>query len=1187
MIAETWAELLKTPNVGMHQNFFGLGGHSLLAIEILCKLRKHFVINLSLNDFFTRPTVAEQAALINAQLLGNGEALQEPRAGSTDITIGRLPTGREALENLLLQRRSAVVDEGVIPRRDRSTTCPLSPAQERLWFLEQLHPGMRAYNEGDAVRLQGRLDIGLLQRALNVVIERHEVLRTLIQVVDGRPIQVIQDRWPIRIEKIDLPPLPVRRPDAEIDRLVTEQLGRPFDLAAAPGIRGTVVRVDEDDHVFILSMHHIVCDGWSMAVVYRELEAIYRALRQGEPHHLPDPPLQYGDFAAWQQQQVSRDEYAGEAAFWKEYFRGAPDHQDLPTDYARPGAFTYRGEKRIFPLGLSATERIRGFSRDEGVSIFMTLTAALNALLYRYTGQDDIVLGVPIANRDRPELASLIGILIAFQAMRTDLSGNPTFRDLVRRVRQGLLDINAHRAIPFDKVVETVRPRRDVSRSPLFQILLIWKDRNVQMQFMELDGLTVSYMNAHTAAAKYDLTLYLTDVGEEIWLELEYCTDLFTAETIRRMVGHFQTLLEGAVASPEERLDSLPVLTAAERHQLLVEWNDTRADYPRQSCLHELFEAQASQTPDKVAVVCEGRECTYHELNQHADRLAWHLRMLGVGPDVLVGLYMDRSLEMVVGVLGILKAGGAYLPMDPAHPSQRLGFLLEDAQPRVIVTQQRLAGALPPHAASVVCLDAPGWQSGAGLRDPREHRIGNGKLPLPLDPTSLAYVLYTSGSTGRPKGVQVSHRAVVNLLTSMRREPGLATDDKLLSVTTLAFDIAALELFLPLTTGACVVIASREVATDGRRLARLLDECGATVMQATPATWRMLLQVGWRGNPRLKVLCGGEALPRDLAEHLLPRCAALWNLYGPTETTIWSAACRVFPGQPIVIGRPIANTQFHVLDRHLRPVPAGVPGELYIGGDGLARGYLNRPELTVERFIVDPFDGGAEGRLYRTGDLARWRPNGEVEFLGRTDHQVKVRGHRIELGEIEAVLAQYPRIRDQVVATWADASGENRLVAYVVAQPGATVEMGAIRAFLQLKLPDYMIPTALVVLDALPLTANNKVDRKALPDPAETSVLVPCGYTAPRTEVEEKLAAIWAEALGTDRVGIHDNFFELGGHSLMAARLFTRVEAEFGRSFPLATLFRAQTVAEMAAILIDEPDRDTSPGAVTFRTGDR
>ncbi len=1086
IIAETWAEMLKIPVVGVQQNFFGLGGHSLLAIEILCRIRKQFSVGLSINDFFTKPTVAQQAALVSERLAGEGCNGEIIRPNPNGPGLQSFPSGREALETFLLQRGNTLGEGGMIPPRDRSLVCPLSPAQERVWFLEQLHPGQRAYNDGEAVRLHGKLDSGLLEEALNVVVERHEVLRTLIQVVDGRPVQVVHDAWPLRLRD----DRPVQPAGPRARGRGRTPLGRGALQAVHPERRTGYSRHPDPVNSRGSCPHRDVAP-------HRVRRLVPRYPLQGAGRDLPGalpapttspspPPLQYGDYATWQQQKVLRNEFAKEAAFWKEYLRGIPDYLELPTDGPRPEKFTYEGEKRIFRLGREVSAQIRRFSRSEGVSLFMTLTAAFKTLLYRYTGQDDIVLGVPIANRDAAELSSLFGFLIDFQALRTDLSGNPTFRELLGRVREGLLDVQDHRAIPFDKVVELLRPRRDPSRAPLFQTMLIWKDRGVQMQFIELEGLTVSHLAAHTRAAKYDLTLYLTDAGDEIWLEVEYCTDLFSADMIGRLVGHFQTLLDGIVANPEERLDALPLLTSAECQQVLVEWNDTAADYPRDSCLHELFEEQVERTPGKVAVVFEDNRYTYSELNQRADQLARHLRSLGVGPEVLVGLYLERSLEMVVGLMGVLKAGGAYLPLDPSYPADRLGFMLDDARPRVVLTQRRFADALPPHASAVVCLDAPTAQTAVTPTDSRNDWDDQGEVLGKPSPDSLAYVLYTSGSTGRPKGVQIPQRALVNLLTSMRREPGLAAEDTFLAVTTLAFDIAALELFLPLTTGACVVIADREVAADGRRLARLLEDSSATVMQATPATWRMLLQAGWRGNPKLKVLCGGESLPRDLAEHLLPICAELWNLYGPTETTIWSAAWRVSPGQPILLGRPIANTQFYVLDRLLRPVPAGVSGELFIGGDGLARGYLNRPELTAERFIADPFRPGSTACLYRTGDCVRYRPDGCLEYLGRLDHQVKVRGHRIELGEVEAVLGQHPQVRDRVVVARQDSSGENRLVAYVVPRDNTILSYGQLRDFLKPKLPAYMIPSALVVLDALPLTANGKLDRRALPDPDES-----------------------------------------------------------------------------------------------------
>jgi amino acid adenylation domain-containing protein len=1157
MIAQTWAEALDVETVGVQDNFFGLGGHSLLAMETIARLRKHFAVPLSVNEFFTHPTVRRQAALVSERLGGDAAA-----------------PGAAALEQALRARRNAGADRDAIPPRDRSLPCPLSPAQERLWFLQQLNPDFSAYNEAEAARFRGPLNVKSLEDALNTVVARHEILRTLIDMSGERPVQVVRESWRVHLRRIDLAGLAPQERESELQRLLKEEPRQSFDLTAAPGIRAALVRCGPEDHVFILTLHHMVCDGWSLPILYHELAAAYRAACRGEPLDLSPVPLQYADFATWKVRQVEGGVFAEDLAFWKGYLRGAPASLELPPRGPRPERFTYEGEKRTYPLGGDLAQALHRLSCREEVSLFTALTAAFNVLLSRYSGLDDVVLGIPIANRDRPELLSLFGFLIDFQALRTDLSGNPTFRELLVRVRQGILDVNAHRAVPFNMVVEALNPPRDLARAPVFQTLLVWKDRHVQMQFMELEGLTTSHVTAHPGISKFDLTVWLTDVEDDIWLEVEYCTDLFDAEGIGQLIEAFRVLLKAVVADPEQHLARLPVLTSEVCQRLVVEWNDTRTDYPRDSLLHELFEAQAARTPEKTAIICEGRACTYAQLNHRAEQLARHLRALGVGPEALVALYADRSLEAVVGLLGILKAGGAYLPLDPLHPPERLAFMLADARPLVVLTQPDLRSNLPPHNAHVLSLENFGPQVHGALNG---HTGGGGAglACLPQAPTSLAYVLYTSGSTGRPKGVQVCHRAVVNLLTSMRRQPGLGADDVLLAVTTLAFDIAALEIFLPLTTGARVVIAPREVVGDGRRLSRLVGESGATVMQATPATWRMLLDAGWEGNRRLKVLCGGEALPPDLAERLLPRCAELWNLFGPTETTIWSTAWQVRLGQPIAIGRPIANTKAYVLDHEMQAVPLGVSGELYLGGDGLARGYLNRPELTAARFVPDPFHPGSGARLYRTGDQVRYRTDGTIEYLGRLDHQVKVRGFRIELGEIEAGLSRHPQVRDRVVVAREEGGGNKRLVAYVVPGAGAAPDAADLRAFLEKQLPPYMVPSAFVVLDALPLTANGKVDRKALPAPAAGPA---AGYTAPRTPVEEKLAAIWAQALGVPRVGVHDDFFALGGHSLLGGRVFVEIERTFGKRLPLATLFQGGTVERLAKLLQEagQPRRRTT-----------
>jgi amino acid adenylation domain-containing protein len=1166
MIAETWAEVLETDQVGAHANFFGLGGHSLLAIEILSRLRKQFAAELSLNDFFLKPTVAQQAVLVSEQVYRSGRGDQAAGVGIAHTAPPAPSAGRAALEDFLRQKRNAVAAEEKIPRRDHSLPCPLSPAQERVWFLGQLSPGLAAFNEGDAARLRGPLDVPRLQEALNIIVTRHESLRTLIQVVDDRPVQVVLESWSVPFELIDLSGRAPAEREAEVKRLLIDDVRRPFNLAAEPALRATLVRLGPEEHVFILTLHHIICDGWSLAIFYYELARIYQALLRGKPHDLVPPPVQYGDFAVWKRQKLEAGVYAKDLAFWQEYLRSAPAALELPIKGPRPDVFSHRGAKRFYPLPRAATESLRRFSQREEISLFMVLTAAFNALLGRYTSQDDIVVGIPIANRDRPEMVSLFGFLIAFQALRTDLSGNPTFRELLGRVRKGMLDVNASRGIPFQKVVEALNPERDLSRAQVFQVMVIWKDRQVQMQLMDLKGLTLSHEPAHSGAAKYDLTVWFTDVGQDIWLELEYCTDLFDADAIDRLAGHFQTLLAGVIDNPDTRLASLPLLSPAEHRQILEEWNDTEVDYPRHACLHELFEAQVERTPDRVALVCGGRQCTYRELNRQADRLAQHLQGLGVGPDVLVALYLERSPEMVVALLGVLKAGGAYLPLDPVYPPERLAFMLEDAQPRVLVTQAGMQASLPPLSIPVVLVDGHTAHSATGPSNGSVDNSRQGPHRRPQSSASLAYVLYTSGSTGRPKGVQIPHSAVVNVLTALRKQIGVDAEDVWLAVTTLAFDIAALEILLPLTTGSRVVLAGQEVATDGLRLAELLAESGATVMQATPATWRMLVQAGWPGKRGLKTLCGGEALPPELASALCERGSILWNLYGPAETTIWSMSWHVRPGEPIVIGRPLANTQLYLLDENLQPVPVGSAGELYIGGEGLARGYLNRPELTAGRFIANPFRADAGARLYRTGDVARYRPDGCVEFLGRRDHQVKIRGFRIECGEIEAVLGQHPQVREAVVVARVGGFGERFLAAYVVSRTELAPEAATLREFLGHKLPQYMIPSTFVVVDAMPLTVNGKVDRRALPAPERGRPEGNRG-AAPRTPGEAKVATIWAELLGVARVDLDDDFFDLGGHSLLAIRLLARIEKELGKRLPLTVLFKARTVRQLAGLL--------------------
>jgi amino acid adenylation domain-containing protein len=811
---------------------------------------------------------------------------------------------------------------------------------------------------------------------------------------------------------------------------------------------------------------------------------------------------------------------------------------------------SFRGAIESVKLSATLTQKLKSLSQQQNVSLFMTLLAAWQTLLYRYTGQEDITIGSPIANRNRTEVEGLIGFFVNALALRTDLSGNPSFLELLARVQQVALEAYAHEELPFEVLVEELQPERHLNHSPLFQVMFVLLPD--PMQALVLPGLTLKRLPIHSNTAKFDLTMSLEDTEEGLTGILEYNSDLFDATTISRILGHFQTLLTGIVANPQQRVSDLPLLTLNEQQQILVEWNDTQTDIGDVQCVQQLFEEQVAKTPDAVAVVFDQQKLTYQQLNERANQLAHYLQSLGVKPEVLVGICVERSLDMVVGLLAILKAGGTYVPLDPAYPASRLEFMLEDAQVPILLTQSDLIATLPQHQAQVVCIDSD-WQQIT------RHSTDNPRIDVTKE--NLAYIIYTSGSTGKPKGVQIPHTALTNFLSAMYPTLEITSQDVLLGVTTLSFDIAALEIYLPLITGARLVVASREQAADGMQLLAILNHEQITLMQATPATWRLLLAAGWQGNVQLKILCGGEALNCSLAQQLLARGEEVWNLYGPTEATIWAAVHKVEHSDInqqqdsiISIGRAIANTQLYILDAHQQLVPVGVPGELHIGGAGLALGYLNRPELTDAKFIPHPLQVGE--RLYKTGDLARYRPDGNIEYISRIDNQVKLRGFRIELGEIEAVLSTHPAVQQAVVVV-----REDNLIAYTVLKLEQTVATSELRAFLRSKLPIYMLPTAVVLLEQLPLTPNGKIDKKALPAPNLTPESIP---TRVATPIEEMLASIWAEVLSIEQVGLHQNFFELGGHSLLATRLISRVRQVFQMDIPLRRLFESPTVAGLA-----------------------
>jgi len=1082
-----------------------------------------------------------------------------------------LPALSEAKRALLERYRQGTLvaepaRQAAISRRAPDAIVPLSYGQQQLWLVDHLVPEAPVYNECVTIHLPGPLDVAVFERAFNEIVRRHEIWRTTFPTIDGQPVQHVHPDSARTLPLVDLMALPAEDREAESVRLATIEARQPFDLAAGPLLRATLMRLGEQDHRLYLALHHIIFDGVAMYQGFLpELRSIYEAFLDGRPSPLPEPPIQYADYAVWQREDIQGETLERHLAYWRQRLGGRLPVLQLPTDRPRPATETFRGSMLPFALSRELTSALDRLARREGCTLYMVLLAAYTTLLHRYSGQEDILIGTATAGRNRPELRAMIGYFLTTMVMRTDPSGTPTFSELLRRVREVTLEGMAHDDVPFDILVRTLQPERTLTHNPLFQTLLTLEP---PLPVLEC-GWTLTQMDVETGISKFDLSLEMDNRPEGLIGRFEYNSDLFDRATIERMNGQWRTLLESIVADPGRPISALPLLPAAERRQLLEGWNDTAREYPRQATVHQLVEEQARRTPHAIAAVCADEHLTYGALNRRANQLAHHLRTVGVGPETLVGICVDHSLEMLVGLLGILKAGGAYVPLDPTFPSDRIAFMLDDARAPVLVASRRTAAALPPHDARLVLLDVD-WPEIA--RQEEANPDGG------AGPANLAYVIYTSGSTGWPKGVQVPHRAVVNLLCSMAREPGLSAEDRLLAVTTLSFDIAGLELFLPLTVGARVVVVNREVAINGPALIDALTASGATVMQATPATWQLLLAAGWRGDSRLTVLCGGEGLPRELAAQLLPRVGSLWNMYGPTETTIWSAVCKVERADTISIGHPIANTRLYVLDTHGQLLPIGVPGELHIGGDGLARGYLGRPELTAERFIPHPLRDEPGERLYRTGDLVRYRMDGTLEFLGRLDTQVKVRGYRIELGEVEAALAQQPGVQAAVVVAREDRPGDRQLVAYVVASPegqgqGAPATIETLALALRGRLPAYMVPAAFVLLDALPLTPNGKTDRRALPSPAgRPDEPARRGYVAPRTPLERALARIWEDVLDIGPVGVRDNFFDLGGHSLLAVRLLDRIQRVCGRAVPLSILFGGATVERLAAALEDGGD---------------
>lgn len=1029
---------------------------------------------------------------------------------------------------------------------------PLSFPQQQVWLHGQMASDVPFYNETFTVHRRGLLELAALERCVLEIIRRHEIWRTTFDLVAGQPAQIVQappEAFPIPV--VDLRNLAEPERETEAVRLATEDACRAFDLKTGPLLRVLAVQMEENRHRLYFTIHQIIFDAVTAYRVFLpELTVLYEAFTSGVSSSLPELTIQYADFATWQRRRALPPDWSELAAYWQTRLADAPTLQ-WPTDRPRPAIDTHRGAIERYGLPETLAQDLRNLCQLNEVSLYMTLLAALATLLYRYTGQHDLIIGTFTAGRKLAELEPLLGYFVNPLALRINLSGNPTFLELLSQVRTTVLDALKHEDLPFSEAVRESRWKFDAGRNPLFQVVLSQQPKLAALA----PGWGLATEEICNGGSKLDLMIVVDDRGDSISGPITYNPDLFDSATIRRMIGHWQTLLSSAVRNALLPVGELPLLTEQEKSKVLAEWNNTAMDFPSGVCLHHLFEATVKRTADAVAVIYAQDRLTYGELDLRANQVAHHLRKLGVGPDVRVGICLERSTSMMVGLLGILKAGGAYVPLDPEYPKERLAFMMEDSGMQCLVTQRSIDEQLTDYRGKRIYID----QDWSLIRQERPEEPS-----VSVSSDNLAYVIYTSGSTGKPKGVQVCHHALVNLLMSMQVRPGLTQDDRLLAVTTICFDIAALELYLPLIVGARCVIASRETSRDGRSLWKELQDHDITVMQATPSTWKLLLDAGWPGKPDLRILCGGEAIARDLAGELIPRASSVWNMYGPTETTVWSAIHPVTSVDGVIpIGRPIANTTAYVLDANLQPVPIGVIGELYLGGEGLARGYLNRPELNADRFVPNPFRGKPGALLYKTGDLARYRADGAVECLGRTDTQVKVRGFRIELEEIEFTLRQHPAVDDACATVREETPGDLRLAAYVtpVQPPGSLTEIGN---FLKERLPAHMIPI-LLSLDMLPLTPNGKLNRDALPpltgsaSDRESAVDDGCG-----NPIEQLLARIWKETLHVPRVSVYDNFFDLGGHSLLATQVVAKVEKELGlRMQPKELAF--QTLGQFAA----------------------
>ena len=1092
--------------------------------------------------------------------------------------LSALTGAKRALLELRLMKKNQSREkprQAITPRHLKSA--PLSYNQQGLWVLNQLMPGESVYHSPTAARLRGQLDVPAMKQALRAMVARHDGLRTIFRVVDGEPRQFVEDLT-LDVPVIDLSTLEEAQREAEALKILRHEARRPFDLSVGPLIRAVIVRMRDDEHIVLLTLHHIVTDGWSFGILHRELSSCYEAFAAGRPSPLADLPIQYSDYAMWQREWFEGEVYESQLAYWKQQFATMPPALELPTDHARPSVQAYRafrGDHQTITFSADLTRRIRSLCQKENVTLFMLLIAAYQILLHRYTGEEDVVVGTPIAGRPVPEIENLVGLFINTLAIRAQVSSDSTVREFLNQVKQVALGAYSNQDLPFERLVKELQPERTLAHNPLFQVMFVLQSEEILP--LNLPGITAEHFRIDHVMANFDLTLDITEHGDELVCLFESNADLFERDTIARMMTHFQNVLEGMTADPEQKISDVSLLSEAERRQLLVEWNDTKTEYPSTRSIQELFEEQVSLTPDASALIWDDGDLAYRDLNARANQLAHYLRDRGVKADTRVAVCLHRSPDLIVAILAILKAGGAYVPIDPAYPQNRLEFMMTDSGSPLMLTQTAIAAKLPEND-SVICLDA--------LADQVTRQSERSPEPA-SGADNLAYVIYTSGSTGNPKGVTVTHRNVVRLVKNTNYA-SFSPDEVFLQASTISFDASTFEIWGSLLNGARLVMLPPG-APSLKELADAIKRHNITTLWLTAGLFHLMVENHLEDLRGLRqLLAGGDVLSVPHVKRVfqeLPNCRLI-NGYGPTENTTFTCCYPVNDlskvNGSVPIGFPISNTSVYVLDPQSNPVPVGIPGELYIGGAGVARGYLDRPELTDERFVRNPFSTNGD-RLYRTGDLVRYKPSGEIEFIGRVDNQVKVRGFRIELGEIEAALRQHGGVREAVVVARKD-SGDKHLVAYMVPRNGS-LRTEEVRAFLQTRLPEYMMPSVFVALETLPLSPMGKVDRRALPEPKKIKREGEKGFIAPLDELELKLMRIWEQVLRVNPIGTEENFFELGGHSLLAVKLFAEIEKTFGKNLPLATLFQAPTVRQLARVLRDEGWQAGWSSLVPIQTG--